>query len=293
MDKIVINNNSETDEARFSFGKNWENFLSTVTEASIAEAKDSIRKALGVSDLSGKSFLDIGNGSGLFSLAARQMGASVYSFDYDQDSVRCAELLRDKYFPGDNAWAISQGSILDEGFISSLGRYDIVYSWGVLHHTGNMWCALENAAKLVDEGGRLVISIYNDQGHWSKIWLRIKQIHNSLPGFLRLPFVVLVMLPREARSLAFSTLSLQPSRYIRLWTQYRSNRGMSKWHDMVDWVGGLPFEVARPEQIIFFFRDFGFNLAGMQTCAGEIGCNEYVFRLDGQRTGSGKLQSDG
>ncbi len=268
---------SKDQESRFAFGENWSSYLASIDPSAIDEARKSLVKAVGQADLTGQSFLDIGCGSGIFSLIARTLGASVLSFDLDNDSVRCAATLRGKHFPDDPKWEIKQGSILDGAFISELKPFDVVYAWGVLHHTGNMWKALDNTSSLVRPGGRLVIAIYNDQGHWSRIWLRVKQVYDRLPRFLRVPFVFLVALPREMRSLAFSVSTLQPSRYVRSWTQYRRCRGMSKWHDIVDWVGGYPFEVAKPEEIVFYFKDRGFELVGMTTCAGEAGCNEYVF----------------
>jgi len=262
---------------RFAFGKNWSNYLTTLNGAAIEAAREALVGLVKSPNLSGVRFLDIGSGSGLSSLVARQQGASVTSFDYDRDSVRCTEFLRDRYASGDPLWSVCQGSILDASFVEKLGTFDVVYSWGVLHHTGRMWNAIANAASRVHTDGRLIIAIYNDQGHWSRIWLSIKKIYNKLPKLLRTPFVAAVMFPRELRSLAFATLTLHPARYFRSWTQYRRFRGMSKWHDLVDWVGGLPFEVAKPEEIIFFMRARGFTLVGMTTCAGEIGCNEFVF----------------
>src|SRR5258708_3310836 len=267
----------ETPEPAFAFGQNWSRYLVSGDQLAMEEARESVVKGVGQSDLTGQSFLDVGCGSGIFSLAARTLGATVLSFDVDSDSVQCAARLKGKYFPGDPKWEIKRGSILDEGLNRELRSFDVVYAWGVLHHTGDMWKALDIVSSLPRVGGRLVIAIYNDQGHWSRIWLRIKEIYNRLPKLLRIPFVVIVALPREIRSFAFSVLTLQPSRYVQSWTQYKRFRGMSKWHDLVDWVGGLPFEVAKPEEIIFFFRDRSFELLGMITCAGEIGCNEYIF----------------
>jgi 2-polyprenyl-6-hydroxyphenyl methylase/3-demethylubiquinone-9 3-methyltransferase len=52
---------------------------------------------------------------------------------------------------------------------------------------------------------------------------------------------------------------------------------MSPWRDVVDWVGGYPFEVARPEEIFEFFKSKGLVLGKFKTCGGGHGCNEFVF----------------
>src|SRR5205807_740046 len=130
----------------------------------IAEAESSLKRMLEVESLAGRSFLDIGSGSGLFSLAARRLGARVRSFDYDPQSVACTRELRRRFYPDDADWQIEEGSVLDEGYVRALGTFDVVYSWGVLHHTGAMWRALAHAALPVAVGGKLFIAIYNDTG---------------------------------------------------------------------------------------------------------------------------------
>ncbi len=170
---------------RFEFGKNWAWFLQTLNDEKIDEAVASLQKMLETQSLAGRTFLDIGSGSGLFSLAARRMGARVHSFDYDPQSVECTAELKRLYFPADRSWTVEPGSALDVDYLKSLGQFDIVYSWGVLHHTGDMWKALDNAASLVAPGGKLFISIYNDQGTASRRWTKVKKLYNQLPRGLR------------------------------------------------------------------------------------------------------------
>lgn len=263
---------------RFEFGKNWSRFLKTLNEDRIATAEESLRTHLGADDLSGRTFLDIGCGSGLLSLAARRLGALVHSLDFDPSSVRCARELKRVYFPEDPAWTIEQASVLDAEHIGSLGKFDIVYSWGVLHHTGAMHQALANAALPVRDGGRLFVAIYNHQPRKSQRWTRIKKFYCSLPGFAKVPFTACMMAPREAKLLLRYCVTLRPHKYLRLWNEYSRKRGMNRWHDYVDWLGGYPFETARPEEIVHFYRERGFYVEHLKTVGGGSGCNEFVLR---------------
>ncbi|MEP6573377.1 MAG: class I SAM-dependent methyltransferase [Gemmatimonadota bacterium] len=270
-------------ERRFAFGLNWARFLSDLDESRIRQAERSLCEMLDTSDLTGRTFLDIGSGSGLFSLAARRLGATVRSIDFDPQSVACTRELRRRYFPEDTDWRIDQGSVLDAKFVAALGQWDIVYSWGVLHHTGSMWVALGNAAACVKDDGRLFIAIYNDQGRASAVWLKVKQAYNRLPRGWRW----LVLVPASIRLWGPGAIrDLLTGKPFHTWRNYarRSLRGMSPWRDTVDWVGGLPFEVAKPEQIVSFYRQRGYELHRMITCAGRHGCNEFVFRKAGDTT---------
>ena len=263
---------------RFAFGENWARFLETLNDARILQAEQSLTERLGMQRLNGRTFLDIGSGSGLFSLAARRLGARVHSFDYDPSSVGCTQELKRRYFPDDPAWIVEEGSALDPAYLRSLGQFDIVYSWGVLHHTGNMWQALENAAGNVAPSGLLFIAIYNDQGTPSVRWKKVKQLYNRLPRGLRFLVVAPSFLVLNYHHLIKDFLRLRPFKTMR---EYGRDRGMSFWHDVIDWVGGYPFEVATPRQIFEFYRERGFSLAWLDTCGGTVGCNEFVFRKEG------------
>ena len=230
---------------RFEFGKNWSRFLALLDDRRIASAEASLQRMLNVDRLDGKSFLDIGSGSGLFSLAARRLGARVHSFDYDPASVACTTELQRTYFANDPQWVVEQGSALDTEYVRSLGSFDVVYSWGVLHHTGDMWRGLENAHLPVAGGGKLFLAIYNDTGSQSARWKAIKRTYNRLPRGLRPPFAILVSMPEEIKAMARALLRLRPQDYVRTWTQYDPARGMSHWHDIVDWVGGYPYRWQR------------------------------------------------
>lgn len=259
---------------RFKFGDNWYRFLDKLNDYRIEQAVESLTQRLGQESLVGMRFLDIGSGSGLFSLAARRMGANVYSFDYDPQSAACAKELKKRYYPDDSTWKIEQGSVLDRKYLSKLGRFDVVYSWGVLHHTGEMWQALENILSLVEEKGILFIAIYNDQGRASKRWYYIKKLYNKYK-ILRPILVFYTLLRQWSRSIVYDFIKLRP---FYSWRNYYKVRGMSPLHDLIDWAGGWPFEVAKPEEIFSFYYKNGYELVQLQTCAGGIGCNEYVFK---------------
>jgi 2-polyprenyl-3-methyl-5-hydroxy-6-metoxy-1,4-benzoquinol methylase len=262
-------------ETRFGFGENWRRFLEKLNEERIVAATNSLQSLLGGRSLAGKTFLDLGSGSGLSSLVAVRLGASrVHSFDYDQGSVACTRELKRRFSPEAQHWTIEAGSVLDRAYLQSLATWDVVYSWGVLHHSGAMWEAMDNVAPLVGPGGILYIAIYNDQGPTSVVWRRVKSFYNRGP--LAKWMILSTLIPYFVlRGVGGDVLrGRDPTRRYR---DYQQNRGMSLVHDWLDWLGGFPFEVAKPESVLEFYRSRGFQLERLKTCGGSLGCNEFVF----------------
>lgn len=257
---------------RFPFGANWARFLKLLDPARIAEAERSLVEMLGLESLKDLRFLDAGSGSGLFSLAARRLGAQVHSFDFDPQSVACTRELRRRQLAaqpgegGEELWTVEEGSVLDPAFLSRLGSFDVVYSWGVLHHTGDQWTAIDNVSRLVRSGGRLFISIYNDQGALSSWWTGVKRLYNR--NALWRWLIIAAYTPY------FIWLRWL---YRQLTGKGSTERGMSLWYDLLDWLGGYPFEVAKPEAIFRFLASRGFELRELVTAGGELGCNQFVF----------------
>lgn len=272
----MLEHQSEVDSGdRFRFGENWKSFLSVLDDERIAQAENSLKNYLQVESLDNLTFVDVGSGSGLFSLAARRLGARVHSFDFDPESVKCARELKNRYFKDDCNWVIEHGSVLDTNYIQQIGTFDVVYSWGVLHHTGNMKKSLDNVALLVKENGRLFISIYNYQVYWSAFYTVLKRAYNkssylgkrAISGL----FISFQIVKGGLKDLLFFR---NP---INRYSEKKKSRGMSVWYDWIDWIGGYPFEVSKPGDMVDVFYSKGFTLLKLKTCGGGHGCNEYVF----------------
>lgn len=250
---------------RFGFGRNWKNFSEKIDGVALEQAQESLRSNY-MEDLEDKTFLDIGSGSGLFSLAAIKAGAKVTSFDYDPESVQTTINVLEKYNVDTCKYSVLRDDILCIENEDIIQEYDFVYSWGVLHHTGNMYQAFQETIPLVRSGGKLFIAIYNDQGILSKFWLLVKFLYCT--NWLLAILIIAIF---------------SPYFYIRsllrvIVKRTKIPRGMSTYNDMLDWLGGYPFEVAKPKEVINFFEENGYELFKCNLVGRKLGCNEFIFR---------------
>lgn len=270
-------------ELRYGFGANWKDYVEgSLNEQRIANAVRSMQDLLALDNLQGRTLLDIGCGSGLFSLAACRLRADrVVSFDFDADSVRTSQWLRDRERIPEDRWAISQGSVLDPAFMARIPQVDIVYSWGVLHHTGRMWDAIDAAAAKVTPGGRFAISIYNRverKPDSSAMWWKIKRAYNRSPA----PVRSLMEAAYIANHAATRLLTLRNPFRVYGDQAGEGRRGMDFVHDVRDWLGGFPYEYATAGELFEYVRKkHGFVLERLRTGDGNI-CNEFLFVTPGE-----------
>jgi SAM-dependent methyltransferase len=262
-------------DAHFEFGENWKNYSKTIDRKRIDAAIDGVKK-LFPEGLEGKTFLDIGSGSGLHSLAALSLGAtSVLAIDIDENSVGATRAVLSKYAPNSN-WTARVVSIFDAS-PDEFGRFDIVYSWGVLHHTGDMWRAIERGSKFVRDGGQFALAIYSTT-KCDAMWKIEKRLYSKAPRPIQWGFRQLYMAAfLAARGLRRGD---NPIAYLR---DYSEMRGMNFSHDAHDWLGGYPYETATATELHDRVCRMGFTELRSFRLPVTIGlfgsgCHEFVFQ---------------
>lgn len=265
----IIFTESNISDQKFTFGVNWLDYVENVNEEIIKNAGEHIDQWLNSNnELAGKTVIDIGCGSGLSTLCLLRRGVkSLLSFDYDSNCVLATNKLVNKFYPDSTNWNLKQGSVLDDDYIATLGQFDVVYSWGVLHHTGNMLRAVENAIKLVKPGGNLFISLYAGVADYSKIW-SMKQLYNLENKSGKINYIAdYVMYVRYCNQLR----GLNPDNW-----NMQKTRGMNVYNDIVDWIGGIPYEVTNTARITKFCKKFGLTLVKTDDSIAKA-CHEWLF----------------
>jgi 2-polyprenyl-6-hydroxyphenyl methylase/3-demethylubiquinone-9 3-methyltransferase len=237
--------------SHFEFGRNWSEYSELIDGERIDQAVRGLERLGGAGGLEGKSFLDIGCGSGLHSLSAlRLRAARVVAVDLDPHSVATAKQVLSQYAP-DRQWEVREQSVFDLD-PQQLGQFDVVYAWGSLHHTGAMYDAWSRAAQLVAPGGILIVALYR-KTRLCWLWKFEKWLYTKSPAWIQ----------RCART-AFKAL-MRVAFFLarRDFRKYRESygqayRGMNYDHDVHDWLGGYPYESVSPQEADRFRQTLGF-----------------------------------
>jgi SAM-dependent methyltransferase len=272
---------TNTAEMRFEFGKNWQRFVRRyVTRERCDIAKQRLLKFTGRDSLRGVDFLDIGCGSGLHSLAAYEAGADrVFSFDYDPHSVAATSVLRQSAGNPSN-WHLERGDVLHKHYIAELGKWNFVYCWGVLHHTGDVWQAIHNAQSIVAAGGMFYVALYSSDvvsPEAQNFWLEKKHDYNK-SGRLKRAYMMWWYIWTYQMQSQWRRFP----EFARRAAAYKVNRGMNIFSDIRDWLGGWPMQYVADQKVVDLLeQQCGFELVNVST--GEA-CTEFLFRRTGAPT---------
>jgi SAM-dependent methyltransferase len=260
--------------SHFEFGENWQSFASEVTRENIAEATRGLSRLFPAGELNGASFFDIGCGSGLSMLAARNLGAAtITGVDIDPNSVYASQALLSRYLPA-GGWTTEVKSVFDLDPAQD-ALHDIVYSWGVLHHTGDLWAAIKKAAALVKPGGYFALALYR-KTPFCRFWTVEKRFYTASGPVGR------AAIRSIYKSAFFAGLILtgrNPRRHIH---RHKSHRGMDWHHDLHDWLGGYPYESVAPGEVAQSLNRLGFSMVRTfekpASVKGLLGthCDEFV-----------------
>ncbi|WP_425990624.1 class I SAM-dependent methyltransferase [Afipia sp. DC4300-2b1] len=264
-------------DTHFAFGKNWASYSKLIDEPQIEQAKKGLLKLIPAEEFEGRSFLDIGCGSGLHALAAARLGAGrIVGVDIDPDSVNTAKnVLSSRNL--ETPWLIENTSVFDLD-PKVLGTFDIVYSWGVLHHTGSMWEAVNKAAAMVAPNGLLALALYRTT-YMDAFWKFEKRLYSGAPIFVQK-----FLKSGYVGAFRLASLIRGGEDFQTYVANYKSSRGMDFDHDVHDWLGGYPYETTLAAEVDRRMIDLGFKaerIFARSKTSGILGsgCDEYVYRL--------------
>ena len=261
----------------FSFGQNWSDYSEIVEERHIISAEEDLTRLMNSGDFANRKWCDLGCGSGIHAVAAARLGAVVSAVDIDPQSIATTKRLAKKFGVEGKIVSLNY-SVFDLPFNNE--SFDVVYSWGVLHHTGDMWSAITEASRLVSmtEGSQFVVAIYR-QTRLCRMWKIEKRFYKDaspiVQGTIRRLFVL---------AYDFSLIARRRTPWSHR-RNYFQMRGMSFKHDVHDWLGGYPYESANARELETMMRKIGFRLvrefvrAPNRTPWGFFGsgCDEFVF----------------
>jgi SAM-dependent methyltransferase len=261
----------------FAFGKNWELYSRQINSSHIESSKKDLIGLIQLESLQGMSVLDIGSGSGVHSLSMMLLGCKdLVALDYDPDSVSTTNrVLSGKSFKGD--FQVIQADILKH--IPGIdGRtFDLVYSWGVLHHTGDMMKGIDRSISYVKPGALIALALYR-KTLLCTFWRIEKFLYSKSPKILQSLF-------QKTYEFVFGLgIKIKTGQSLRAYKlSYFQKRGMDFSRDVHDWLGGYPYESIDPRYLIQYMEQRGFTLLNSHISKKQIGilgsgCDEFLFK---------------
>lgn len=256
-----------TETKTFDFGENWEKFsIGTLNSAKFLECKNSLASLIGVQNLNGLSFLDVGCGSGVFSISAKELGAAkVVGIDVNPKCIATSKRNQEVLLGKTSGIAFVLLSVFDEAGVRNLGPFDVTYAWGSLHQTGDMWRAVDIASQTVKKEGLFVLALYNKH-FTAPFWDAVKYVYNYSPSWMK-----------KALAIVFTGIIFVAKFAVTFKNPLKKERGMNFYYDVVDWIGGYPCQYASKEEVLSFMATRGFRLVRHVPPAVPTGNNEFVF----------------
>jgi len=268
------------DKKHFAFGENWDLYSRQIDSRHIENSKKDFIGLTHLDCLEGMKVLDIGSGSGIHSLSMMLLGCkNLVSLDYDFDSVSTTKrVLSGKIFKGD--YQVIQADILKHIPELDGHTFDLVYSWGVLHHTGDMMKGIDESVRYVKPGGLIALALYR-KTLFCSFWKIEKFIYSKSPKLLQ-------RVVQKSYELVFAlhTYLKTGQTFGSYKHDYLQKRGMEFSRDVHDWLGGYPYESIDPKYLIQYMQLMGFSLVNSNIAKKQIGilgsgCDEFLFKNDG------------
>jgi ubiquinone/menaquinone biosynthesis C-methylase UbiE len=178
------------------YGKLWDKYE---TDEYIKEAYRIIESRFknnefDLSVLKGKTILDMGCGSGRYTIALTKTGAEkVYGIDLGKESIRKAALIAEK--SGIRNIEFDVGSVLDLPYEDNL--FDFIYSNGVLHHTENLEQGINELYRTLKPGGESFLYLYADGGIFWYSRKKMPRVMKKIPQSYTMAILDLLGMPNN------------------------------------------------------------------------------------------------
>ena len=204
-------------------------------------------------DIEGKSVLDAGCGTGIFSIIfARNGAASVLGIDISEGSLETAKALKTK-FDLENA-SFQKQDMLDLPFADE--SFDIVWAWGTVHHTTDPFKAMSELIRVLRAEGSILLAVYTRT--------RVTFLHEIIRK-------ALVRTPRKTWKALSKILALVLSPVVYFFKKREKSRKGEKLEELImDWYFVPIRHYYYPEEIKVFLEEQGFTIEKYLPASGRF-----------------------